>query len=762
MAEFNMDQFEQDYRNERRKALRDSVESGKTSFPVGILQHGSNRIGEGFSDTAQGIGSFAKSLYNNPQAVAESGAEGLEALYNRVAQEDPMAAMEVAGMVATGGATTAVAKGARLADFATFDPNTSRMFIGAIGAKNLADAGKPVAEKVLKVARQMRRMGASEAEIRAKTNRIIGNEDPSLGGVSLNANGQLVVEIDDSKMALRSDSAGGTYFSTDIDNVLEGTLLGKAYPKEINMKVSDVSEAPRENVLGSFDENTNTITSFALKTDVPGVTAHELQHFIQAREGFPRGGNEIDALDGMYGNMANDYDEISTLLRQFNGKPIPKNVYQQFENPEIMRASLLKIRRDYEGDDDAAADFAENQAITIRDDPEDWAKTIYSYLAGEVEARNVQTRLKMTPAERRATPPQETETDARFKMPLAREEQIISKRAQGGEVMQGVGSLNETARNMFRGGPVYMSNGGDSALNNASFEALLSAVIQTESGGDPNAVSEDDAIGLMQVLPSTAVQPGYEQYGAENVFDIAERLIGYDGDRSETDARKLLFNPKVNVEFGTKYLKAMIETTGGDIYGALQKYNAGPGNYANFEDDPVKNPLDQEAVRYPGLVISALGLDPEGMFRQTGSRPFAAPREADPFVSTQGTEFDDFQPMLPTIGTPPPADAPLAVEELMKQGAVPPEQRDTTGIFDKYLERREEFMREEEGLVRPRLRPLGDGLTRSLRPRLRPEPPKPYGGSNPQGLMDGIESLRDRTFRRGFTPYAEDVRGELI
>ena len=489
MAEFNMDQFEQDYRNERRKALRNSYESGETSFPALVLQHGANRIGERVSDTVQGIGAFAKSLYNNPQAVAEAGAEGLEDLYNRIAQGDAMAAMEVAGMVATGGATAAIAKGARLADFATFDPNTSRMFIGDIGAKNLADAGKPVAQKVLQVARQMKMMGATETEIRAKTNQIIEKEDPSLGGVSFNSEGRLVVEIDDSKMAVRSDSAieratggyqtpaGGMYFSTDIDNVLKGTPLGKAYPKEINMKVSDVSEAPRENVLGSFDENTNTITSFALKTDVPGVTAHELQHFIQAREGFPRGGNEIDALDGMYGNMANDYDEISTLLRQFNGKPIPNNVYQQFENPEIMRASLSKIRRDHEGDDDAAADFAENQAITIRDDPEDWAKTIYSYLAGEVEARNVQTRLKMTPAERRATPPSETETDARFKMPLLREDQIISKRAQGGEVMQGIGTLNETARNMFRGPSgvgayQQFADGGEADMSEAELKRL--------------------------------------------------------------------------------------------------------------------------------------------------------------------------------------------------------------------------------------------------------------------------------------------------
>ena len=695
MVEFNMDQFEQDYRNERRKALRDSVKSGKTSLPVGILQHGANRIGEGVSDTVQGIGAFAKSLYNNPQAVAESGAEGLEALYNRVAQEDPMAAMEVAGMVATGGATAAIAKGARLADFATFDPNTSRMFIGDIGAKNLADAGKPVAQKVLQVARQMKMMGATETEIRAKTNQIIEKEDPSLGGVSFNSEGQLVVEIDDSKMAVRSDSAiaratggyqtpaGGMYFSTDIDNVLKGTPLGKAYPNEINMKVSDVSEAPRENVLGSFDENTNTITSFALKTDVPGVTAHELQHFIQAREGFPRGGNEIDALDGMYGNMANDYDEISTLLRQFNGKPIPNNVYQQFENPEIMRASLSKIRRDHEGDDDAAADFAENQAITIRDDPEDWAKTIYSYLAGEVEARNVQTRLKMTPAERRATPPRETETDARFKMPLSREDQIISKRAQGGEVMQGVGSLNETARNMTRGprgigayqqfasggeamgppptrgpdpqgigyfqqfadgGPVYMQEGGD-PFAEVDFDKLTAAVIQTESAGDPNAVSEDDAIGLMQVLPSTGAQPGYEKLGAQNVFDIAIDL-GFpidDSERTVEKARELLFEPEINVTFGTKYLRAMIAHSGGDIKRALQKYNTGTGNYQAFVEG--RKPLDQEAVRYPVLVANALTGGNLAMPEASSFTPTPVQRGEDLIMSMPVAQSDAMSPL---------------------------------------------------------------------------------------------------------------------
>ena len=810
MAEFNMDQFEQDYRNERRKALRNSYESGETSFPALVLQHGANRIGERVSDTVQGIGAFAKSLYNNPQAVAESGAKGLEALYNRVAQEDPMAAMEVAGMVATGGATAAVAKGARLADFATFDPNTSRMFIGAIGAKNLADAGKPVAEKVLKVARQMRMMGASEAEIRAKTNRIIENEDPSLGGVSLNANGQLVVEIDDSKMAVRSDSAiaratggyqtpaGGMYFSTDINNVLKGTPLGKAYPNEINMKVSDVSEAPRENVLGSFDENTNTITSFALKTDVPGVTAHELQHFIQAREGFPRGGNEIDALDGMYGNMANDYDEISTLLRQFNGKPVPKEVYQQFENPEIMRASLSKIRRDHEGDDDAAADFAEDQAVTIRDDPEGWAKTIYSYLAGEVEARNVQTRLKMTPAERRATPPSETETDARFKMPLLREDQIISKRAQGGEVMQGIGTLNETARNMFRGpsgvgayqqfasggeamgppptrgpdpqgigafqkfadgGPVYMQEGGtgkDALATNhfdlikekypsvdplkisqeeglppqliSVFQRLL---FQENQSADASAVGTSGEIGLAQLMPVTAKDVGVNR---DNLID--------------------------NVRGGARYLFKMYNRFDQDPMKAVAAYNAGP---TAIVDNLDRNDGQLNIGQLPSTTQSYLGFVVQPVLNQTEvaqtidpmmagedlamSMPVAQSDYLSPEAQEnirQGTQFQ---------GGSPTGD--LSIGEQIRREKFKPNvsfegqemEAMPVNLRDKYSSKnmQEQLVGGQEPLdkgiagltrsLRPPLRPE-EGLTRSLRPPFRPEeeemrePQDRYPGTN--------------------------------
>ena len=258
--------------------------------------------------------------------------------------------------------------------------------------------------------------------------------------------------------------------------------------------------------------------------------------------------------------------------------------------------------------------------------------------------------------------------------------------AQGGEVMQGVGSLNETARNMTRGprgigayqqfasggeamgppptrgpdpqgigyfqqfadgGPVYMQEGGD-PFAEVDFDKLTAAVIQTESAGDPNAVSEDDAIGLMQVLPSTGAQPGYEQLGAQNVFDIAIDL-GFpidDSERTVEKARELLFEPEINVAFGTKYLRAMIAHSGGDIKQALQKYNAGTGNYQAFVEG--RKPLDQEAVRYPVLVANAL----------TGGN-LAMP-EASPFTPTPVQRGEDLIMSMPVAQSD--AMSPLAIE----------------------------------------------------------------------------------------------------
>lgn len=76
--------------------------------------------------------------------------------------------------------------------------------------------------------------------------------------------------------------------------------------------------------------------------------------------------------------------------------------------------------------------------------------------------------------------------------------------------------------------------------------ALILAVIQQESGGDPNAGSNADAHGLMQLLPSTAA------------------AYGVSGSQ--------ITNPVMNIDAGTHYLSDLIKAAHGDLTIALGHY----------------------------------------------------------------------------------------------------------------------------------------------------------------------------------------------
>jgi soluble lytic murein transglycosylase-like protein len=79
--------------------------------------------------------------------------------------------------------------------------------------------------------------------------------------------------------------------------------------------------------------------------------------------------------------------------------------------------------------------------------------------------------------------------------------------------------------------------------------ALVRAVIETESNWNPMAKSRKGAMGLMQLIPSTAIR-----FGVNDAF-----------------------SPKQNVDAGVHYLKMLLERYSGNLDLALAAYNAGEG-----------------------------------------------------------------------------------------------------------------------------------------------------------------------------------------
>jgi soluble lytic murein transglycosylase-like protein len=147
---------------------------------------------------------------------------------------------------------------------------------------------------------------------------------------------------------------------------------------------------------------------------------------------------------------------------------------------------------------------------------------------------------------------------------------------------------------------------------------LVAAMIQVESVGKPSVVSDKGAVGLMQVLPTTAMKPGF---GLPNVFDFAEQMGAQVGKRNEAEAKRLLADPAVGAGYGQQYMNAMLRQYNGNLEYALAAYNAGPGavnKWLAAGADPSK--LPKETREYIPKVLAALNSQ-----APTAAAPGAAP-----------------------------------------------------------------------------------------------------------------------------------------
>ena len=87
------------------------------------------------------------------------------------------------------------------------------------------------------------------------------------------------------------------------------------------------------------------------------------------------------------------------------------------------------------------------------------------------------------------------------------------------------------------------------------------------------AVSVKGAIGISQVMPATAMKPGFK---LDSIFDIADKMEVSYSSKNEAEASRLLTNEKLNKQMGFNYYSMLKNKYDGNTTKALIGYNAGP------------------------------------------------------------------------------------------------------------------------------------------------------------------------------------------
>ena len=187
-----------------------------------------------------------------------------------------------------------------------------------------------------------------------------------------------------------------------LDDYLDNEELYQAYPELRNVRIV---EGNRNMVLkgsfGFYDQQDKSITLYSVNQE---TLVHEVQHAIQYIEGFAEGGspNFLSAR-----RIKNIFNEVTEQIKQLRA-----------EGKDAEADALIKKNRGLYNA------YMNHRGEAFRN---------YKALGGEVEARNVQNRLHMTPEERRQSLAEETED-------VAREDQIF--------IMENVGkadSLGDSA-----------------------------------------------------------------------------------------------------------------------------------------------------------------------------------------------------------------------------------------------------------------------------------------------------------------------------
>lgn len=224
-----------------------------------------------------------------------------------------------------------------------------------------------------------------------------------------------------------------------LDDYVEDNELFKAYPELKQTKI-DFVDLPNEEYSAKYNEEENRITVNQAKSiDDKSAIAHEVQHAIQHIEGFAKGSN-VDN----YNSVPTSENVINDIIDATDGHILDgggfDNTPEGIFNALNRKTTYGTILRDYSSElDDIANKYGYETIFDLVNDIDKFKSRVEMYLseAGEVEARNAERRMNMTPEQRRQSLASETED-------VAREDQLFIYDNLGVNARQGTGALTDS------------------------------------------------------------------------------------------------------------------------------------------------------------------------------------------------------------------------------------------------------------------------------------------------------------------------------